>query len=461
MNNINNNTNNGFINNQEYQYMRYLLREYTQHSRRTHELISSSVELLSQQDTRYYNLVNEFMRTIRNNSNQLREVNHYVHNDNDNDNDNHRNNENNRNNTRDNQRSSRDNSQSPLPQHMSREERIYTANRNRSRTISENRIRNRGRSTRRSILENTNTPIRRQLSLEPILYNNNPTILRRFPLRRETTETTTNTIRPINRSRLTNLFTRLYSVPEDHALNVDLQNLSPVHIRPTIEQINNATERLVFNTIENPTNSVCPITQQRFEDDEHVIRIIHCGHIYTSASLQQWFQRNTRCPLCRYDIRNYHPVRAIRNPYRRFTYDASNNGINNNTEDINDDNNNSEDNHEQNFNDDNSNDDDNNTIETNTENDADNEHSDHEELPYSSRLLSIVDPSTNEDIQSQLPDGVVENIRNLIGNDVNNYIQNNPLQVDNSGSMLFEYSFFFPIIEHDDEDSEADVSNNS
>ena len=70
---------------------------------------------------------------------------------------------------------SRDDSQSPLPQHMSREERIYTANINRSRTISENRTRNRGRSTRRSILENTNTPIRRQISLEPILYNNNQT----------------------------------------------------------------------------------------------------------------------------------------------------------------------------------------------------------------------------------------------------------------------------------------------
>ena len=93
----------------------------------------------------------------------------------------------------------------------------------------------------------------------------------------------------------------------------------------------------------------------------------------------------------------------------------------------------------------------NNDFETNMDNDADNEHSDNEELLYSSRLVSIIDPSTNEDIQSQLPDGVIENIRNLIGNDVNNYIRSNPLQVDNSGSMLFEYSFFFPIVEHDDE----------
>ena len=449
--NNNNNTNNAFINNQEYQYMRYLLREYTQHSRRTHELISSSIELLSQQDTRYYNLVNEFMRTIRNNSNQLREVNNYVHHENENDNENENENENYRNDTHDNPSPSRNNSQSPLPQHMSRQERIHTANRNRTST----------HSTRRTVLENT--PIRRRMSLEPLLYNNT-SLYRRFPLRTNTisrtTSTplpiTTSTMRPINRSRLTNLFTRLYSVPEEHTLNVDLQNLSPVHIRPTTEQINNATERLVFNTIENPTNSVCPITQQRFEHDEHVIRIIHCGHIYTSASLQQWFQRNTRCPLCRYDIRNYHPVRAIRNPYRRFTYDASNNS--------NIDSNNTEDEEKTEDDDDNTNDaNNNNDFETNMGNDGDNEHSDNEELPYGSRLVSIIDPSTNEDIQSQLPDGVIENIRNLIGNDVNNYIRSNPLQVDNSGSMLFEYSFFFPIIEHDDdEDSyEADVSNNS
>jgi len=446
--NNNNNTNNAFINNQEYQYMRYLLREYTQHSRRTHELISSSIELLSQQDTRYYNLVNEFMRTIRNNSNQLREVNHYVHHDNENDNDNEHENEheNDRNNTRNNASPSRDDSQSPLPQHMSRQERIHTANRNRTSSR---------RSTRRTVLENT--PIRRRMSLEPLLYNN-ASLYRQFPLRTNTISSTTstplprtsNTVRPTNRSRLTNLFTRLYSVPEEHTLNVDLQNLSPVHIRPTTEQINNATERLVFNTIENPTNSVCPITQQRFEDEEHVIRIIHCGHIYTSASLQQWFQRNTRCPLCRYDIRNYHPVRAIRNPYRRFTYDASDNS--------NIDSNNTEDEEKTEDEDDNVSDNNNidvdninNDFETNMDNDADNEHSDNEELLYSSRLVSIIDPSTNEDIQSQLPDGVIENIRNLIGNDVNNYIRSNPLQVDNSGSMLFEYSFFFPIVEHDDE----------
>ncbi len=109
----------------------------------------------------------------------------------------------------------------------------------------------------------------------------------------------------------------------------------------------------------------------------------------------------------------------------------------NNPEDVNDDNINSEDNHEQYLNDDSSNDDDNtndannnNDFETNMENNADSEHSDNEELPYSRRLLSIVDPSTNEDIQSQLPEGVIENIRNLIGNDVNNYMRNNPSQSD-------------------------------
>ena len=384
------------ITNQEYQYMRYLLREYTAHSRRTHDLISSSIELLRQQDSRYYNLIQEFITVLRQNSRQLREVNEYVHND-------------------------RNERQSPPPQTMSRSERIRTAN--------ENIVRRRTYGSNLTRTFSTPVPIRRSIPMNA--FRNSE--YRPIPLRSRV-----NT----NPSRLSRLFERLYSVPENQT--IDLQNLSPVHIRPTPEQISNATERLVFNTIENPTNSVCPITQQRFEEEEHVIRIIHCGHIYTSASLQQWFQRNTRCPLCRYDIRNYNPMSAIRNPYRNF--DTSSN-IQNSDLDV-PENNENENNGDEDNEDDDERDDE---YETDFDDETDN--------MYDGRILSIIDPSTNEEVQSELSETVIENIRNLIGNDVNNYIRENPTEIDASGALLFEYSFYYPVNENN-ELTEEDISNN-
>ena len=37
------------------------------------------------------------------------------------------------------------------------------------------------------------------------------------------------------------------------------------------------------------------------------MQIIHCGHIFIPHQLNRWFQNNVRCPVCRYDIRDYEP----------------------------------------------------------------------------------------------------------------------------------------------------------
>ena len=37
--------------------------------------------------------------------------------------------------------------------------------------------------------------------------------------------------------------------------------------------------------------------------------IRQCGHIFVENDLRQWFTRNVRCPLCRYDIRRYSHTR--------------------------------------------------------------------------------------------------------------------------------------------------------
>ena len=104
------------------------------------------------------------------------------------------------------------------------------------------------------------------------------------------------------------------------ALGNNINNLSfePVAVYPSEQQINNACEDVSFNTISNPINSSCPINLERFTDNSTVTQILYCGHCYNPAALRRWFTSNVRCPICRYDIRNYNPLDVIRNPYRRI-----------------------------------------------------------------------------------------------------------------------------------------------
>jgi hypothetical protein len=62
-----------------------------------------------------------------------------------------------------------------------------------------------------------------------------------------------------------------------------------------------------YGDIENPNAEYCPISLDEFDDDDQVRQIIHCGHIFHPNQFQRWFESNTRCPICRYDIRNYVP----------------------------------------------------------------------------------------------------------------------------------------------------------
>lgn len=85
-------------------------------------------------------------------------------------------------------------------------------------------------------------------------------------------------------------------------LQTILSMLSPVRISPSAQQIENATERYNYNSDESIN---CPIDREPINRGDNVIRIRHCGHIFRSDNLNTWFEHNPRCPLCRYDIRNY------------------------------------------------------------------------------------------------------------------------------------------------------------
>jgi hypothetical protein len=107
--------------------------------------------------------------------------------------------------------------------------------------------------------------------------------------------------------RLANMLVSMMMMPsltgETNGLTDEF--LTPIVVRPTQHQINRATEIIRYSDIENPPNSTCPITLNHFQDNVNVTRIMYCGHIFSENSLDNWFRENVRCPMCRYDIRNY------------------------------------------------------------------------------------------------------------------------------------------------------------
>uniref|UniRef100_A0A6C0HT30 RING-type domain-containing protein n=1 Tax=viral metagenome TaxID=1070528 RepID=A0A6C0HT30_9ZZZZ len=78
-----------------------------------------------------------------------------------------------------------------------------------------------------------------------------------------------------------------------------------VLIRPTREQINNATELITYNANLENISQTCPITLDEFQDGDIIRQIKHCRHVFHERSIQNWFRTNVRCPVCRYDIRDF------------------------------------------------------------------------------------------------------------------------------------------------------------
>tara|TARA_B000000557_G_C20771697_1_gene442130 strand:+ start:469 stop:1305 length:837 start_codon:yes stop_codon:yes gene_type:complete len=91
-------------------------------------------------------------------------------------------------------------------------------------------------------------------------------------------------------------------------------NLTPITVSPTTSQIHRACNVIPYREIENPINDSCPITHEVFRPDEFVFQIRHCRHIFKERSIRRWFEGSVRCPVCRYDIRDYGNNTPIENP---------------------------------------------------------------------------------------------------------------------------------------------------
>ena len=99
-----------------------------------------------------------------------------------------------------------------------------------------------------------------------------------------------------------------YVLPNNFFLrNRNLINnfLAPVQVFPTPAQIHAATMQIRYGDIPTPLNTECPISLEVFTEDETVTLIRHCNHIFRNNEINSWFRSNCRCPVCRYDIRDF------------------------------------------------------------------------------------------------------------------------------------------------------------
>ena len=87
--------------------------------------------------------------------------------------------------------------------------------------------------------------------------------------------------------------------------NEDLSNEDLSNEELSTEQLKISTRVIEYDKIYNPKNTNCPISLNDFCGDNKVIQILHCGHIFDCEEFYKWIYTGYKCPICRYDLRNY------------------------------------------------------------------------------------------------------------------------------------------------------------
>jgi hypothetical protein len=57
-----------------------------------------------------------------------------------------------------------------------------------------------------------------------------------------------------------------------------------------------------YSEIIGPIHNSCPITREDFLENDNVIMIRECRHIFKKTAFQTWIQNNNTCPCCRITI---------------------------------------------------------------------------------------------------------------------------------------------------------------
>lgn len=91
--------------------------------------------------------------------------------------------------------------------------------------------------------------------------------------------------------------------------NANARNTTNSSVTPlTTDEIAYATRTYSYTndtTSNNEESNRCPISLETFRVGDVICEIRGCGHIFKRPSLMRWFRRNSQCPICRYELREY------------------------------------------------------------------------------------------------------------------------------------------------------------
>ena len=82
-----------------------------------------------------------------------------------------------------------------------------------------------------------------------------------------------------------------------------ISNMEDVSVYPSLRTLSRASDVYRYEDIETEYES-CTICRERFQSNS-IIRKLQCGHIFHIGCVDQWFENNVRCPVCRTDLRDY------------------------------------------------------------------------------------------------------------------------------------------------------------
>jgi len=116
-------------------------------------------------------------------------------------------------------------------------------------------------------------------------------------------------------------FPHMFSLPfRNTGENIwNTNQFQDVVISPTQREIEDATETFTNTDSSNLSYTNCPITMEEFGVGDRLCRIHHCGHLFHESAIMNWFRNHVRCPMCRYDIREYTQQSVYIDPSQNIT----------------------------------------------------------------------------------------------------------------------------------------------
>jgi hypothetical protein len=206
------------------------------------------------------------------------------------------------------------NAPQPRRTRINRSNRQFNTNNNTGLTRLLNRLFNDRQDYDRNVYYDYNNPINPDIYNEFNMYNNqyntrntlSNNIYRNNNYNNNNYNNNNNNNHNNNNNNNNNNYNN-YNNNNNNDLSTVLSNFlsSTVVVRPTNDQIENASRIVRYGDIDNPLSQACPISLDEFNDDDQIRQLLYCGHLFHQNQFQEWFENNVRCPVCRYDIRNY------------------------------------------------------------------------------------------------------------------------------------------------------------